>query len=121
MLGFLPKKLDDKITYRVTNNVITSQVAGMLIEGMYKPKEDVPLNIQPSSVDSLESAYSCPAASKLFSSYGVGSTAANWTRHLTAAKSLFSSLDAISGIPGDSTDWHKSFDHYYGTYTRVLR
>jgi hypothetical protein len=97
----------------VTNNVITSQVAGMLISGMYKPSTNTPLRIQPSSVDSLEPAYSCAAASKLSSSYGVGSTAANWTAHLTAAKPLFNSLDAISGIASDSTDWHKSFDHYY--------
>jgi hypothetical protein len=45
--------------------------------------------------------------------YGVSSTATNWTAHLTAAKPLFSSLDSISGIASDSTDWHKSFDHYY--------
>jgi acid phosphatase len=32
---------------------------------------------------------------------------------LTAAKPLFNSLDAISGITSDSIDWHKSFDHYY--------
>lgn len=113
VLGFLPDNMEDKVTYRVTNNVITSQVVGMLIEGMYKPSEDVPLRIQSISIDSLEPAYSCPASSKLFSSYGVGSTATNWTAHLTAAKSLFDSLDSISGIPNDSTDWHKSFDHYY--------
>ncbi|KAF2254941.1 histidine acid phosphatase-like protein [Trematosphaeria pertusa] len=113
LLGFLPDDIGDKITYRVTNNVITSQVAGMLINGMYSPSETILLHIQPSSIDSLEPAYSCPAASSVYSSYGVGSTAANWTAHLTAAKPLFSSLDAISGVPVDSVDWHKSFDHYY--------
>ena len=113
LLKFLPNEIGDKVTYRVTNNVITSQVAGMLIEGMYKPSANTPLRIQPSSIDSLEPAYSCAAASKLSSSYGVGSTATNWTAHLTAAKPLFNSLDAISGIASDSTDWHKSFDHYY--------
>lgn len=113
LLGFLPDSIDDKISYRVTNNVITSQVAGMLVSGMYKPSETVPLRIQPSGVDSLEPSYSCPAASSLSSSYGVGSTAPNWTAHLTAAQPLFSSLDSISGIASDSTDWHKSFDHYY--------
>jgi hypothetical protein len=113
LLKFLPDEMSDKVTYRVTNNVITSQVAGMLIEGMYKPSANTPLHIQPSSIDSLEPAYSCAAASKLSSFYGVGSTATNWTAHLTAAKPLFNSLDAISGIASDSTDWHKSFDHYY--------
>ncbi|KAF2709532.1 phosphoglycerate mutase-like protein [Pleomassaria siparia CBS 279.74] len=113
LLRFLPDEMGDQVTYRVTNNVITSQVAGMLIEGMYKPSATTPLRIQPSSIDSLEPAYSCPAASTLSSSYGVGSTASNWTAHLTAAKPLFSTLDAISGVASDSTDWHKSFDHYY--------
>lgn len=32
---------------------------------------------------------------------------------MSAAKPLFDSLDAISGVASDSTDWHKSFDHYY--------
>lgn len=113
LLGFLPDDIGDKVTYRVTNNVITSQVAGMLIEGMYAPENPTPLLIQPTGVDSLEPQYSCPAASSLYSSYGVGSTAPAWTAHLTAARSLYSSLDSISGVPSDSTDWHKSFDHYY--------
>jgi hypothetical protein len=113
LLGFLPTNMSDKVTYRVTNNQITSQVAGMLINGMYAPTENTPLHIQPTNVDSLEPQYSCPKASSLYSSYGVGSTAANWTAHLTSSAALFTSLDTISGIPSDSTDWHKSFDHYY--------
>lgn len=113
LLDFLPSDMNDKVTYRVTNNQITSQVAGMLIDGMYAPEDNTPLRIQPVNVDSLEPQYSCPKASSLYSAYGVSSTAANWTAHLTAAKSLFNSLDKISGIANDSTDWHKSFDHYY--------
>ncbi|KAF2787030.1 histidine acid phosphatase-like protein [Melanomma pulvis-pyrius CBS 109.77] len=113
LLKFLPDDIGSKVTYRVTNNVITSQVAGMLIQGMYEPSEATPLRIQPSSIDSLEPAYSCPAATRLSNSYGVGSTAESWTAHLKAAKPLFDSLDAISGVATDSTDWHKSFDHYY--------
>lgn len=113
LLGFLPNDIGEKVTYRVTNNVITSQVAGMLINGMYAPETSTPVRIQPTGIDSLEPQYSCPAASSLSSSYGVGSTAANWTQHLTSAAPLYAALDAISGVPSDSTDWHKSFDHYY--------
>lgn len=113
MLGFLPSNMSNKVTYRVTNNQITSQVAGMLIDGMYAPKNNVPLCIQPTNIDSLEPQYSCPKASSLYSSYGVGSTAANWTAHLNGSKTLFRSLDAISGIASDNSDWHRSFDHYY--------
>ncbi|KAF2199031.1 histidine acid phosphatase-like protein [Delitschia confertaspora ATCC 74209] len=114
LLNFLPKHLDlNKVEFRVTNNVITSQVSGMLISGMYSPSSNVPLNIQPPSIDSLESTYPCPPASKLYSSYGVGSAAANWTAHLRLASPLFSRLDAVSGIPINSIDWHKSLDHYF--------
>jgi hypothetical protein len=113
LLGFLPTNMSDKVTYRVTNNQITSQVAGMLINGMYATQDNTPLLIQPTNVDSLEPQYPCPKSSSLYSSYGVGSSAANWTAHLTSSTPLFASLDTISGIPSDSTDWHKSFDHYY--------
>ena len=113
LLGFLPDNMDRKVSYRVTNNVITSQVAGMVISGMYAPEINVPLRVQPPGIDSLEPQYPCPEASRLYSSYGVGSTAPSWTAHLSAAKPLFDSLDAVSGISRDDTDWHESFDHYY--------
>ncbi|KAL5115918.1 hypothetical protein ACEQ8H_006140 [Pleosporales sp. CAS-2024a] len=113
LLKFLPADKSDRVSYRVTNNQITSQVAGMLINGMYASTKKTSLRIQPVNVDSLEPQYACPKASALYSSYGVTSKASNWTAHLTAAKPLFNSLDAISGIANDSTDWHKSFDHYY--------
>jgi hypothetical protein len=113
LLGFLPHHINDKVTYRVSNNVITSQVAGMLIQGMYKPKDDVALHVQPTDIDSLSPSYSCPAASKLYSSYGVGSSAKNWTAHLSAVKPLFTALDAVSGVPSSSAEWHNWFDHYY--------
>ncbi|KAF1945072.1 cytochrome P450 [Clathrospora elynae] len=113
LLNFLPSNMSEKVSYRVTNNVITSQVAGILIDGMYTPSTSVPLRIQPTNVDSLEPQYPCPKSTSMYSSYGIGSSAPEWTAHLTAAKPLFNSLDAVSGIASDSTDWHKSFDHYY--------
>ncbi|RMZ72303.1 histidine acid phosphatase [Pyrenophora seminiperda CCB06] len=94
LLGFIPDNLSNKVIYRVSNNVITSQVAGMVIQAMYAPASDVPLHIQPSGTDSLEPSYPCPAASSLYSSYGVGSSATNWTAHLNATKPLFDALDA---------------------------
>jgi acid phosphatase len=87
----------------------------MVISGMYPASNsaNTPLYIQPPSIDSLEPSYACPAASTLYSSYGVGSSAPNWTAHLTLTAPLFSQLDAISGINPSSTGWHKSYDHYY--------
>lgn len=47
LLDFLPDELDQKrMEFRVTNNVITSQVAGMVIGGMYGEEEAVPLHVQ---------------------------------------------------------------------------
>ncbi|KAK6418475.1 hypothetical protein LTR95_017186 [Oleoguttula sp. CCFEE 5521] len=119
LLHFLPSSYDAKaVSYRVTNNVITSQVA----IGMWPTlsKKDTPLLIQPASIDSLEPAYTCSAGSALFSAYGVGSTKAAWLAHLTASAPLFSRLDALSGISPSSTDWHKSYDHYFDNLSARL-
>ncbi len=113
LLRFLPDSIDGRVTYRVTNNVITSQVAGMLVEGMYSPDSDVPLLIQPNSIDSLEPGYACASASSLYSTYGVGSNRSNWTAHLDRSAPLFSALDGVSGVPSDDEGFHRSFDHYF--------
>ena len=110
LLGFLPSDAANKVTFRVTNNQITSQVAGMLINGMLGINEDFPLAIQPTGVDSLEPQYSCPTGSNLFNSIKSG---AGWNAHLTAAAPLFSTLDNISGVSPSDGGWHVSFDHYY--------
>ena len=123
LLDFIPWQYDSTTTtYRVSNNVITSQVASMLITGMYGSRiaQDTPLLIQPNSIDSLEPKYSCPSATTLFSSYGVGSTAANWTEHLTESSALFSRLDSLSGVAPTSTAWHQSFDHYFDNLSARL-
>ncbi|CAL8580904.1 hypothetical protein XPA_006620 [Xanthoria parietina] len=89
LLGFLPEKYDPNlVSFRVTNNVITSQVAGMVTSGMFgggEAHQEFPLLIQPASIDGLEPGYTCPAAKKNFSVYGVGSSDAGWTSHLQAA------------------------------------
>jgi acid phosphatase len=47
LLHLIPTYLDtEKVSFRVTTNVITSQVAGMLINGMYGPRQSVPLLVQ---------------------------------------------------------------------------
>ncbi|KAI1104841.1 phosphoglycerate mutase-like protein [Jackrogersella minutella] len=115
LLRFLPGRGQDwrtKIAYRVTNNVITSQVAGMLINGMWGATESVPLMIQGVGVDSLEPQYSCSAGSNLFNAIKSSSNAA-WKDHLSAAANLFSTLDNISGVPPSDSGFHASFDHYF--------
>jgi acid phosphatase len=123
MLGFIPREYDSSaVSYRVTNNVITSQVASMLVVGMYPSRKncDTSLLIQPDSIDSLEPNYPCTAASALFSSYGSGSDSAAWMQHLNASAALFARLDAVSGVNPNSTGWHMSWDHYYDNLSARL-
>lgn len=46
LLGFLPDDATEKVNFRVTQNVITSEVAGMVINGMFKTQADYPLLVQ---------------------------------------------------------------------------
>jgi len=113
LLGFLPGRNADwrsKVTYRVTQNVITSQVAGMVIDGMWDTTETVPLVIEAAGIDSLEPQYACPAASSVFSN--IKSSPA-WNDHLNAAANLYATLDDISGVSPADSGFHASFDHYY--------
>ncbi|KIK54122.1 hypothetical protein GYMLUDRAFT_177836 [Collybiopsis luxurians FD-317 M1] len=98
---------------RVTDNQITSQVAGGLLRGLFPDSSQVAALIQINDAfDSLQPTYSCPSASSLFTQYTTDSS--NWTEHLTDAKGLYASLDKVSGIATqDSAGWHTSFDHYY--------
>ncbi|KAI1134274.1 phosphoglycerate mutase-like protein [Hypoxylon sp. FL0543] len=115
LLGFLPGRDEDwrtQVNYRVTQNVITSQVAGMVISGMWETTDSIPLMIQAAGVDSLEPQYSCSVGSEMFNAIESSSNAA-WQDHLDAAADLFSTLDNISGVPPDDSGFHASFDHYF--------
>ncbi|KAG5982968.1 hypothetical protein E4U55_001020 [Claviceps digitariae] len=98
LLGFLPERHEDYrsvVRYRVTNNIITSQVAGMAV-----------------GVDSLEPQYVCTTANSLFNSIK-SNNSSDWKKHLESTESLFHDLDDISGVPPDDGGFHASFDHYY--------
>ncbi|PMD53506.1 histidine acid phosphatase [Hyaloscypha bicolor E] len=110
LLGFLPDDANEKVSFRVTQNVITSEIAGMVVNGMFNTQNEVPLLIEASGYDSLEPTYSCSVSSNLFNSIKSGR---NWTAHLTAATSLYSTLDNISGVSPTDSGFHASFDHYY--------
>lgn len=123
LLGFLPSEYDaDLMTFRVTNNEITSQVASELLPGFYPELagQYIPLLVQPTSIDSLEPGYPCPASTSLYRSYAAGSTSGRWKDHLSASTDLFKTLDTISGIPRDLKDWHISWDHYYDNLSSRL-
>lgn len=97
----------------VTNNVITSQVAGGVVAGLFPDTVGTPVQvlIQSDSFDSLEPAYSCPNSVTIMTNYKTDN--ASWTGHLTAAAGLYEKLDAVSGIEtNDTADWHTSFDQY---------
>ncbi|SPJ70657.1 uncharacterized protein FTOL_00385 [Fusarium torulosum] len=115
LLNFIPSRKEDwrsKVKFRVTNNQITSQVAGMFINGMYQITESVPLLIQQAGVDSLEPQYKCSVGAKLTSAIKSSSNKA-WKSHLDKTKTLYKTLDDISGVPADDEGFHESFDHYY--------
>lgn len=121
MLRLVPDHpTEQQVHYRVTNNVITSQVAGMVINGQQGTTTAHPLHVQPSGVDSLEPQYTCSAASSLYSSYGVGSSSSGWTAHLTASHGLVSQLDQISGVSPTDNSWHQSWDHYFDNLSARL-
>ncbi|KAH6688392.1 histidine phosphatase superfamily [Plectosphaerella plurivora] len=116
LLGLIPAKGDaawsSKVHYRVTNNQITSQVAGQLVRAMYGPDEPAGLSIQAQGIDSLEPQFSCPRGSSLFNSIKSGNNPA-WSGHLSAASSLYKVLDDIAGVPSNQGSFHASFDPYY--------
>lgn len=116
LLGFLPTRDDaswrDKVQYRVTDNVITSEVASMVVNGMWDTTESVPLLIQPTGVDGLEPSYTCASSSAQFNDIKSDNNAA-WEAHLEAGAALWGELDEISGVAPDDSDFHVSFDHYY--------
>lgn len=123
LLGFLPEKYDlNHVSPRVTNNVITSQVASMVMSDMFsgEAQQKLPLLVQPASIDSLEPVYNCLAAIKTFSTYGIGSNDSGWTSHLNAASELYANLDTVCGIPLTDFDFHSSFDHYFDNVSARL-
>jgi hypothetical protein len=46
LLHFLPPQANDEVTFRVTQNVITSEVAGMAISGMFGTEAHYPLLVE---------------------------------------------------------------------------
>lgn len=58
----------------------------------------------------MEPTYSCTVSSDLFGDIESGT---NWTAHLTAASSLYATLDNISGVSPTDSGFHASFDHYF--------
>ncbi|RSM06864.1 hypothetical protein CEP52_005540 [Fusarium oligoseptatum] len=115
LLHFIPGRDEDwrsKVKFRVTNNQITSQVAGMFLNGMWQTTDSVPLLIQQADIDSLEPRYSCAVGKKLTNAI-MSPSNREWQKHLTEGQILFDVLDDISGVPKDDQGFHVSFDHYY--------
>ncbi|KAI0867872.1 histidine acid phosphatase [Hypoxylon argillaceum] len=116
LLGFLPSRgardWGRRVVYRVTQNVITSQVAGMLIGGTWYASASTPLLIQAAGIDSLEPQYLCAVGSALFNAIKSPSDP-TWQAHLDGAAGVYSVLDTISGVPPTDAGFHASFDHYF--------
>ncbi|KAH0602193.1 uncharacterized protein H6S33_010510 [Morchella sextelata] len=118
LLKFLPAKYDETTVFRATSNVITSQVAGALIKGMFGSSDKVPVLQQYDTIDSLRPGYSCPYADSIHSGYQ-GSNI-NWTEHLKLSQWLFDGLDAVSGVNPNDSEWHSWYDHYFDNLSSRL-
>lgn len=84
--------------------MITSQVAGALIKGIFGSSDKVPVLQQYDTIDSLRPGYSCPYAESIRGGYQGSNT--NWTEHLNLSQWLFDELDAVSGINPTDSEWH---------------
>jgi 2-phosphoxylose phosphatase len=125
LLHFLPSQYDNNtVAFRVTNNVITSQVAGMVTGAMFSEStsSNIPLQIQQPNVDSLEPTYSCPTKNTLASAIRNSTSGSPWETHLTdpSTIALYSALDRLSGVSPSDSDWHVSFDHYFDNLSARL-
>lgn len=92
----------------------------MVIAAMYGSLTDIPVKVQPASIDSLEPRYPCAGGTALYDTYSVNSTNPNWTAHLTDSQQVFKDLDAISGVPPSNPQFHKSWDHYFDNLSSRL-
>lgn len=122
-----------QVRFRITNNPITSQVAGMILNGMFGITSPYPLQIQPKPIDSLEPAYNCPKASSAYQYYGPRSSylpspppgaapasRRRWLQHLTSISALFNRLDHVSDVDREDRSWHQSLDHYFDSLSSRL-
>ncbi|KAG7693554.1 hypothetical protein KL933_003003 [Ogataea haglerorum] len=111
LLEFLPESYDpNQLTFRVTNNVITSQVVSAVAKAMYPCEKGIDVKVEGDSFDALEPTYSCDFADDVASEI---TSSSEWQEHLAKAADLYNELDHISGVDPDSEDWHQSFDHYF--------
>ncbi|KAH3663968.1 hypothetical protein OGAPHI_004682 [Ogataea philodendri] len=111
LLDFLPETYNSEhVNFRVTNNVITSQVASALIKALYPEETGIDVKIEVDGFDALEPSYSCDFADDLYSE--IRSTP-EWEQHLKNASDLYSELDNITGVDPKASGWHVSFDHYF--------
>ncbi|KAG7842914.1 hypothetical protein KL942_000010 [Ogataea angusta] len=111
LMSFLPASYDPKlVTFRVTNNVITSQVASAVVKAMYPHEEEIDVKVEADGFDAIEPSYSCGFADDIASEI---TSSTVWQEHLARAADLYDELDDISGVDPESEDWHVSFDHYF--------
>lgn len=111
MLEFLPSKYSpDKISYRVSTNSITSQVAGALIKGTYPDAQHVSVEVQPDVVDTLNANYPCSGADSLRSKIESDDS---WKKRHSDMSALFQLLDEVSGVSSSDIGWHQTIDHYF--------
>ncbi|TFK81329.1 phosphoglycerate mutase-like protein [Polyporus arcularius HHB13444] len=114
-LGFLTSVNAKDIFIRTSTETRTFQVASGVLVGMdpAMAAKSFPVTTQPSPIDSIVPAYSCPAADAIRNAY---QSVPAWTDHLDANADLKARLDATLGTANRS-DWASWYDHFFDTFT----
>ncbi|KAJ5950981.1 Histidine phosphatase superfamily clade-2 [Penicillium vulpinum] len=107
-LGLIPKKPSKRVWFRSSDSALTQASAGVVLRGMWpKYKGALPLHQMVSSVNTVNSGYSCPAVGATLSSI---KTTEHWNEHLAVTEELRSKLGAMFGATDNA--WQGTFDHF---------
>ncbi|KAI9646352.1 hypothetical protein NHQ30_005796 [Ciborinia camelliae] len=98
----------EKTYFRSSESPLTQQSAGGVLRGIWSDyKESIPLHQQATSLDTVNSGYSCSAISSTLAA--IKSTT-EWQDHLTATSILRTTLGNM--FNADSSAWQGTMDHF---------
>jgi acid phosphatase len=107
-LGLIPAEPNSRVWFRSSESALTQASAGAVLRGMWPDhKGALPLHQMVTSVNTVNSGYSCPAVSSTLSSM---KTTTQWKEHLAVTEELRSKLGAMLGATEIS--WQSTFDHF---------
>ncbi|KAF8264862.1 histidine phosphatase superfamily [Lactarius quietus] len=103
----------EEVWVRTSTEDRTMQVAGAMLGAMDAGAGPWTVYTQPSSIDSLVPAYSCPTADAVRDAF---EAVPAWTAHLNDNARLKARLDAVFGTAGLDA-WASWYDHFFDALT----